>query len=48
MFYQIETRTATVMVWIPHAYHFVRINSGHLELKDNLTAKSEGSKPVHC
>jgi hypothetical protein len=33
-------------VYLP--YHFVRINSGHLELKDNLTAKSEAGKPVHC
>jgi hypothetical protein len=30
------------------AYHFVRINSGHLELKDNLPAKSEVTKPVQC
>jgi hypothetical protein len=29
------------------AYHFVRINSGHLKLKDNLPTKFEVTKPVH-
>jgi hypothetical protein len=40
------TRTATG-VNTP-AYHFVRVNSGHLELKDNLSAISDVTKPVHC
>jgi hypothetical protein len=30
------------------AYHFVKINSCHLELKNNLPAKSEVTKSVHC
>jgi hypothetical protein len=30
------------------AYHFVRINSDHLELKDMLPAKSEVTKPVQA
>jgi hypothetical protein len=30
-----------------HEYHFVKINCGHLEHKDNITAKSEESKPVY-
>jgi hypothetical protein len=29
-------------------YQFVRINSSHLELKDNLPDKFEGNKPVYC